>query len=377
MIDRPDHAAELRRELVDVRAVIDSLGLAGKREGAGFKVLCPWHSERTASCTIRLGPDGTLQARCHACGEGGDVLSLIAAVRGLPMPSGFRDVLLEAAHLAGRWDIVDELEGRLASGAHVVRTARPAPPPPPPSLDPEIYATVAESLLELCPLGAQRDACAYLEDRRVFADADARGLRALPPKAGQAPIFDELVRRFGPETIALAGLTNDTGDGFRAAAWRLLIPWRNREGRVLSVQRRVLGPPPGDAPKYLFPRGRPMPAEPFGAERFADDVAAFRTSGAAPSLAFTESALDAIAMAMLVRRHRAVRVVLGIPSASTWRPEWAAYGKGLRVLVATDADSAGEKVAAAMIADLRKAGVLSLARVRPAKGKKDWGDVAT
>ena len=111
---RPDYTAELRRDLDDVPAVLAALDLKGKREGAGFKVLCPWHGERSASCMVRIGPDRTLQARCHACGEGGDVFSLIAAVRGYPMPSGFRDVLREAAMLAGRWEIVEDLEAALA-----------------------------------------------------------------------------------------------------------------------------------------------------------------------------------------------------------------------------------------------------------------------
>jgi CHC2 zinc finger len=83
-----------------------------------IRVLCPWHSERSASCGLTVR-DGRLVAHCQACKQGGDVLSLIAAVEGLDPRRDFRACVARAAEIAGV-----ELEER--SG----RAPRQPPPPP-------------------------------------------------------------------------------------------------------------------------------------------------------------------------------------------------------------------------------------------------------
>ena len=67
-----------------------------------MKVLCLWHDEKTASCNLRVGTDGTLSAKCFGCGKGGSVLDLIAARYGLGMRgSDFARVVELGEQLAG------------------------------------------------------------------------------------------------------------------------------------------------------------------------------------------------------------------------------------------------------------------------------------
>ena len=70
--------------------------------GPRFLVLCPWHSERTPSCSVKLASDGTIAAHCFGCGAGGDVLSLVAAARGLDARRDFG----ESSSLPPIWPVV-------------------------------------------------------------------------------------------------------------------------------------------------------------------------------------------------------------------------------------------------------------------------------
>ncbi len=54
----------VRRALSDPRDVCRRLGLdrGARPQGGGLMILCPAHQERTPSCSITRGPDGTLRA---------------------------------------------------------------------------------------------------------------------------------------------------------------------------------------------------------------------------------------------------------------------------------------------------------------------------
>lgn len=98
-----DEVRELRRRLSDPARIVHALGLGkGARvQPRGIMVRCPVHDDSTASCSVRVAKDGTIQARCHGCQWSGDVLGLIAVVRGLDPGRDFRRVIEEAARLAG------------------------------------------------------------------------------------------------------------------------------------------------------------------------------------------------------------------------------------------------------------------------------------
>ncbi len=98
-----DVVRELRRRLDDPARVVHALGLekGARRQPRGVTVLCPWHDERTPSCSVRVADDGTIACRCHGCGATADVLGLVAAVHGLDPRREFRRVLETAAAIAG------------------------------------------------------------------------------------------------------------------------------------------------------------------------------------------------------------------------------------------------------------------------------------
>jgi DNA primase len=93
----------IRLRLADADEVCAALGLTdgAKRQRDGIIIRCPVHDDRTPSCSVRTAADGTLYWRCFACGAAGDVLHLIAHVRGLDVRREFGRVLAEAARIAG------------------------------------------------------------------------------------------------------------------------------------------------------------------------------------------------------------------------------------------------------------------------------------
>jgi hypothetical protein len=181
---RPDYAAEIRRTLVNPRAVCDRLGLlkgAQTQTGHGVTIVCPAHGERTPSCSVTIGRDGTLRFRCFGCSATGDVLTLIATVHDLDLRSDFKAVLLEAAELAGLGQIVEELNDR--------KPYEPRPLPELPEPGPERdYPPLAEveALWALAgPVASDPASGGHLVGRGLDARAvDSLGLlRAIPTGA--------------------------------------------------------------------------------------------------------------------------------------------------------------------------------------------------
>ena len=352
------HARELRRSLVDVRALVRSLGLdaGAKTQPRGMVIRCPWHGERNASCSVRVATDGTIAVKCQACGQTGDALSLVAICYDLDVRRDFRDVLRVGAELAGRWDILDALDGKVER-----RPAPPRPPPaPPPSLAIETFDAIAVRLAHLAPVDASRDVASYLEGRRVYADAQAVGVFALPASLReQRSIVAKLRAEFG-EDLALAGLVR--GEGFAWSEHRVCLPWRTRAGLVSTLQRRCLD---GRKDKYMFASGRSA-LDPFGAEFFDDATDC-------TEVVFSESALDSLARRKLARDAGERVYVLGLPSAATWRDPWTAYARGRDVVLSLDGDDAGDKGAAKIheaIFDVAR----SVTRERP-HGAKDASEL--
>lgn len=376
----PDDAREVRDALTDPRALCDALGLldgprSWSRFARGVIVRCPWHDERTPSCSVYRGDDGTIAVKCHGCGASGDALSLVAAVAGLDPRRDFGAVLDEAARLAGV---------RISSPSTGYTSTRPAPAPrPAPAarergpepLGCDTFAELADALLELCPVEGADDVRAYLEGRGVFELATRWG--ALPAdRARLGEVRDALVARFGRETWLRCGLAH--ADGPRAGDWlfaehRLVIPWRAAgvAGSVLSLQRRLLRAPSSPRePKYIVTRGRAATV-PYGCEDALEEL------GEGVELAIVEGALDALAMRLLARRAGRSRAVVAIPGVEHWAKHLATLGalaRGRVAVIALDADAAGERHVSELADALVKAGATRVVRSRPSTGK-DWCDV--
>lgn len=355
--NRDDLPRLVRQRLNDPKALCASLGLLDRHKrqaGGGITIRCPAHQESTPSCSVTLGPDGTLRWRCFACSASGDALTLVATANGLDVRKDFQRVLGAAADLAG----VSTRPGGEKPVAPPLRPSKgPSQPTPPPSPDAETFDRVVRPLMTLGSLdgrGLGSGACEYLDGRGLLADARGDGWFAIGPSAGEL-----LCDVFGLDLVRQCGLVNEWG----ALKWlehSLAIPWRTPDGLVHTVQRRHLGNCEA-AKRYVFPTGR-GPAHPYGIERLA--------SGVGP-IAITEGAFDVLAK----RRLDALgwTTVLGAPGVSGWRSSWDALAHDRIVTLAFDDDEAGNRESIKLGDRLRTAGAFGVRRSTPSQGK-DWAD---
>ena len=348
-------ARELRRSppLNDPRALCASLGLKARFQARGALVCCPTHDDRSPSCSVFLAKDETVAAKCHACGWSGDALGLIAAVHGLDARRDWRRVVDEAARLA----------------PIVVQTTPPVPPRwrelATTPCDNQTYHAVWSFALDLCsPLCTTAPNVArYLEQRRVLADADAAGVRGLPTNTRS--LVRALLATFERATLEQVGLLRRGRESLDWPDWPVLIPWRDRFGQITCVQKRRLD---GGVPKYRSPVGR-SPRAPFGVDSLAESL---RTCGGEAEVVLVEGALDALSRRRIARHRRECVAVLGVYSAATpcaGLPSDLLAGRS--IVLALDADDAGERACVAIAREL--CGVAgSFVRERPPQGVKDW-----
>ncbi len=335
-------ARELAARLSEPRAVARMLGCDKGviRQARGIWVCCPVHKEKSPSMSLRIGRDGLLQAKCFGCPTRGNIFSLIAAIEGwdLTLAIDFKRALERAAELAG--------------GANLVATYEPPPPELPGITDEEAHE-LGERVLALGRLdGSQRvrQVERYLDKRRLLRAAREAGWAALPglERLGS----DELLERAGL-------LRTDPQTGEMRPVWpahRLVIPWRLPDGRIHTLQRRLVA----DArdrrvPPYVFLRKR-IAKEPYACERLRPGV----------PIAWVEGAVDAEA---LMRITDGKLIALGLPGVNGWISAWSRYADGRRVYIATDADKPGEDCAAQIAHDCRGG------ERRRAPAGQDWGDV--
>jgi DNA primase len=358
MNDRSEIEA-VKATLSDPRDVCQRLGLerGGKRQAGGLLVSCPAHGDKTPSCSVTRGPDGTLRVRCFGCPLSGDVFDLVAATEHLDRERDFAEVLRRAAELA-----------------HVRLDERAPPPAPEPPkghapLSDEDFAALVLPLLhvgrldtleeerERGPSGVSSDVALYLEGRCLLDAARAEGWAALPPPEFQDSWLKMLVDVFGDDVVARSGLTR--GDGtFAHPEARLVIPWRDPSGRVYTLQRRHLD---DRKPKYVSPSGR-APRWPYGVHRLA-------AAHPKTPVAIVEGAIDALALNALCRHV----LPLGIQGTQGWRASWGKLAEGRLAIVALDADKAGEAAVKQIARDLAEHGAYPVERWTPVKGK-DWAE---
>ena len=376
-----DDVADLRARLASPARVAELLRLdcdqaerarRRSRRSTRVMVLCPGHGERTASCSLTVGRDGTLRVHCFGgCGLDGDVFALLSAVTGV---TAFPQLLDEARALCGVSRFVP------------VRARPPAPPPPAPSepepLSDEAFAALLEPLLKGARPSRQPDVVAYLTRRLLASEAEADGWAALPPAPEQGRWLARLREQHGDDVVGRSGLVpldEETDEPlfhrFVQPGARLVIPWRHLDGTLATIQRRRLDGGGEGRPRYVAARGRP-PRTLYGAERLA------QTRSEARPLCIVEGAVDVLARRVLTRlAGLPPEDVVGLPGTGAWRADLlppALFrlpgGAGARLVhVATDANEAGDRCAAAIAADVAQLGGVPV-RKRPAVGE-DWGDV--
>jgi hypothetical protein len=218
----PTDTGRLKRLLAEPQTVLSRLGLldGAKRQARGYHILCPAHDEKTASCSVTTGSDGTLAVNCFACDFRGDVFTLVAKVRSLDLRSDFPRVVAEVAALCGE-PIAAPLPRR--------------PTPPPRTLPP---SNEVAALWQSClPVTDDPDLARQLRargiDPAVVADRDLA--RALPHR-GPLPRWARVAAQWW------------------RVAHRCILPLWSLAGELASVHARAVVAPDG-TPKGLLPGG--------------------------------------------------------------------------------------------------------------------------
>jgi DNA primase len=329
-------ARELASRLSNPRAVARLLGLdkGAVSQPRGLMVLCPAHGDKGPSLSLRAGKDGLLQVRCFGCRLSGDIWTLLQAIERCDFPAALR----RASELLG--------------AGYVAPSYEQPPPEIPPLTDEEMHALGSE-ILEAGRLGVRRQTRSvenYLRSRYLLDAAIAAGWAAMPG-----------LHRWSARLLERAGLLReDRETGEMRECWpahRLIIPWRRSDGRIDTLQRRLIAPSRrAGTPPYVFLRGR-RPREPYGVERLRKGH----------PVAWVEGAMDAEALELITGGRLCA---LGLPGVNGWTSTWATYAEGRGMYIATDADEPGERCAAQIAHDCAS-GPRTWHRCR-AEGAKDW-----
>jgi DNA primase len=337
-----DTVESVKSRLHDPVAVCEALHLmvGARRQTRGLMIRCRSgkHQDTTPSCSVTQTDEGQIRVVCFACGLKGDVLTLIKCATGL---ESFAEVLKVAREIA---DTTMEMST------------------PPDTIEPlgaAEFHELAETIVAHGQLVDEPDVAKYLAARGLLEEAVADGWGALPIAARMGKILVPVFRTHGEQSWVKSGMASDTG-----ITWtehRVVIPWCDPSGQILTLQRRLVSEDPS-APKYVSPKGRQF-AWPYGVDKLPDGA----------PLAIVEGAIDTLSLRALLRREQIERGVIGIPGTRGWREDWAHLASGRDVFIAVDADEAGDLVATEIARDVKRAGAKSLCRVRP-RDARDWND---
>lgn len=317
-----DHAAEVRHSLTDPWSLCDSLGLTAKakRSGTSVSIRCPSHQDSNPSCSVRLGPDGTIQVKCHGCDFAGDALHLIAKANGLDCDDkdGFREVLVIGAEIAGDLMLADEIR----TGKRNADRAPVPVPPREPDRDYPPQAEVVDVWSMAHPVGSAPAAKALLESRAIDPASLARLdlARVLPPGC------------------PLPAWGSYGGRPWSSSGHRMICRVVDHLGTVRSIRAwQVDGI---DSPKRLPPSGHKA-AGLVLANRAA--AALFAGKGTSKRMVVCEGEPDWLTWCT---RVDATVAVIGVGSGS-WTADFAnRLPKGCQVIIRTHVDLQGDKYAA-------------------------------
>jgi len=305
----------IKQALASPADVCRRLGLLdGPARGQRYVMIrCPAHGDRSPSCSVHVAPDGTLAARCWACGWSGDVFGLVAAAHHLDARD-FVAVKRAAAELAH----VD-----LAAPPRA-RELPPAPPAQPPPID-----EVRRVLRGAYAPSADRSAAAWLRSR------------GLDPAA-----CDGLARVLYASWPAWARYQGRT---WLSQGYRLLLPVYDAAGALRSVRARQVTRG-GEGPKSLPPSGHST-AGLVLANRGAVEMLRAGPGGAPARVVVAEGEPDYLTWAS--RLPAGAWAVLGLPGSGAWTADLAArIPAGSDVVIRTDPDAAGDRYAERIVEDL-------------------------
>jgi hypothetical protein len=288
--------------------------------------------QQVVDVTTSDGTFSTPTLTVHNCEATGDVLSLIAAVRGLKIDTDFKRVLVEGARLAGMWQLVDKLEGRGPRDDHPAPAPAPLPPPveePPRAWPPK---DEVDALWASCvPTYDDPIVAAYLRGRSLDPDViDSRDLaRAISPSG------------------ALPRWAYATGGTWREVGYRLLVGMYDATGEMRSVRawRVVDGDGAKRKPPFGHKAGEMVMADAFGRAMLRGEIKPYR-------IGIVEGEPDFLSRASVT--NDAHGATFGIVSGSWTKAFAERVPLGARVYLRTDVDEAGNRYAQEIENTLRR-----------------------
>lgn len=268
-----------------IEGVAERLGLQVKNH----KSLCPFHSDSHPSLTYSTKYN---RYRCFVCDARGGTLELVMNHLGKSFFDACKWLADENNIILDSWQPAHKSSSSLSSSL------------------PQIDVRHLESLTAHPVLNA--------EARRF--------------------LFDE--RKIKPEVVSQLGLSSISspvpmsgdlnGSWFNAPS--LLIPYRDVDGKLISVQARYLGKKEfmdKENPRFQFPRG---------SRCSIFNLPILKDLRDGEELWITEGVTDCLAMLSSGRR------AIAIPSATLLNPSEAEMLKGLNLHIAPDQDSPGERL---------------------------------
>ena len=308
-------ADRVKRHLADPWQVLNALGLldGAKRQQSGFMIGCPLHSERTPSCSVRVGSDSTLAVHCFGCAFKGDVFHLIAAVHGLDIRREFPRVVEEAGLLCGEYAAAPMQRRRL-------------PPPPRPQHPPPL-AEVRRLWADCPPVSDDSDLSRQLIARRIDPRvvADRNLARALPLQR-QLPNWARAESRSWRQ------------------GYRCILPLYDPAGELVSLHARAIETAPGNS-KGLLPAGYSARglflADSLALQILTVGIPDWWPRSKPPRLFITEGGIDFLTVACHYGDTEDYPAVLGV-IAGSWSDELAQrIPSGCHVAIVTHGDAAG------------------------------------
>ena len=321
-----DSAVEQIKERVPI------LELVGQRvkltkSGRNYKGLCPFHAEKTPSFYVFPEREGW---HCFGCGLGGDVFSYVMRAENVEFAEALR-------LLAARAGV--ELSRRGTEKAEEQRDARLY----------EINGAAARYFQSMLFGELGEPSLAYLLGRGLTRETiEGFGLGWAPES------WDALLRRLGeqgypPDELAQLGLVvaRESGGHYDRFRGRIMFPILDASGRVIGFGGRVGPGVSGDGqPKYLNSTDSPVFSK--GSALYAIDRARAEIKRAGFGVV-VEGYMDALAA------HQAgiANVVASLGTALTEQHFLTLKRLGPRVVLALDADAAGDAAALRTLEVLR------------------------
>ena len=310
------------------------------RSGSNYKCLCPFHSEKTPSCTVYTG---TQSFYCFGCGTGGDVITFTKQIENLDT--------YEAIKLLAERGGLEMPENDLNKDG---------------------------AKLKLRILEMNREAANFFY-RNLLQGQDKRGLqyavqRGLTPKAikkyaiGYAPAaWDGLMKHleglgFTREEMLSAGLIRQNARGcFDFFRERVMFPIIDLRGNVIAFGGRLIE---GEGPKYLNSGDTPV----FKKSRNLFSLN-FAKNANVKQLILAEGYMDVIA----INQAGFEQVVATLGTALTAEQARIMAQYATEVVLCYDSDSAGQNATHRAINLLSEAGLHTrILKVQDAKDPDEY-----